>query len=639
MCGISGIVQFKNTFNTAEAVRKMNELMAHRGPDDEGFTLFNRTTPQCFYSEVTPQNVRESNFAFSPKQHLSSAQNNFEIALAHRRLSILDLTPSGHQPMCTNDQKLWITFNGEVYNYIELREELQAKGHAFLSNSDTEVILAAYREWGTDCSKKLNGMWAFVIYDTSNEILFCSRDRVGVKPFYYYKDENKFLFASEQKAILHSQLIAKKINKQAAFDYLSFNETEHHPQGMIEGIIELPPAHQLIVNISSAQISVQQYYSLQVNLKAATVDAKQLKIYNEEVFEKIVNAVKLRLRADVEVGSCLSGGLDSSSIVGLMHHLLPEQKLHLYTSTNKEKAIDESKWAKAVVDYCKGTWHTVQPSSTELLKDLEELTYCQDIPLFSTSTYAQWRVMKKVKESGIKVVLDGQGGDELFAGYEHHRYYAKKDEHKAELSKEWMKRDGLKLVPTKVLKKLYRSKFQDFKMISSDLYHNYSEQAFIDFKKDRQHGLNDRLSSEFYNSSLKSYLKCEDRCSMWFSVESRVPFADDNELTELLFSIPGAYKIHQNTLKYFLKENIKGYIPEEVRLRKDKLGYTTPNNQWIYEMKDDLRSYFSNNLDEFIDLKYLQKNYDKFFDQRHRAENRRIFKLISFAVWMKVNKL
>lgn len=639
MCGISGIVQFKNTFNTAKAVRKMNELMAHRGPDDEGFTLFNRTTPQCFFSEVTPLNVRESSFAFSPQKSIESAENNFEMALAHRRLSILDLTPSGHQPMCSADQQLWITFNGEIYNYIELRDILQAKGHQFLSNSDTEVILAAYREWGTDCSIHFNGMWAFVIYDSAKEILFCSRDRVGVKPFYYYKDENKFLFASEQKAILHSQLIAKKINKQATFDYLSFNETEHHPQGMIEGIVELPPAHHLILKIRTQEISIQQYYTLQVNREAATVNQNQLKKYNEDVLEKIVNAVKLRLRADVEVGSCLSGGLDSSSIVGLMHHLLPHQKLHLYTSTNKEKNINESKWAKAVVDYCNGTWHTVQPTSAELLKDLEELTYCQDIPLFSTSTYAQWRVMKQVKESGIKVVLDGQGGDELFAGYEHHRYFAKKDEHKAELSKEWMKRDGLKLVPTKVLKKLYRNKFQDFKMISTDLYNNYSEQAFIDFKKDRQNGLNDRLSSEFYNSSLKSYLKCEDRCSMWFSVESRVPFADDSELMDLLFSIPGAYKINQKTLKYFLKENIKGYIPEEVRLRKDKLGYTTPNNQWIYEMKDDLRSYFNNDLNEFIDVKHLHKNYDKFFDQRNCPENRRIFKLISFAVWKKVNDL
>lgn len=639
MCGISGIVQFKNTFNTAKAVRKMNELMAHRGPDDEGFTLFNRTTPQCFFSEVTPLNVRESSFAFSPQKSIESAENNFEMALAHRRLSILDLTPSGHQPMCSADQQLWITFNGEIYNYIELRDILQAKGHQFLSNSDTEVILAAYREWGTDCSIHFNGMWAFVIYDSAKEILFCSRDRVGVKPFYYYKDENKFLFASEQKAILHSLLIAKKINKQAAFDYLSFNETEHHPQGMIEGIVELPPAHHLILKIRTQEISIQQYYTLQVNREAATVNQNQLKKYNEDVLEKIVNAVKLRLRADVEVGSCLSGGLDSSSIVGLMHHLLPHQKLHLYTSTNKEKNINESKWAKAVVDYCNGTWHTVQPTSAELLKDLEELTYCQDIPLFSTSTYAQWRVMKQVKESGIKVVLDGQGGDELFAGYEHHRYFAKKDEHKAELSKEWMKRDGLKLVPTKVLKKLYRNKFQDFKMISAALYNNYSEQAFIDFKKDRQNGLNDRLSSEFYNSSLKSYLKCEDRCSMWFSVESRVPFADDSELMDLLFSIPGAYKINQKTLKYFLKENIKGYIPEEVRLRKDKLGYTTPNNQWIYEMKDDLRSYFNNDLNEFIDVKHLHKNYDKFFDQRNCPENRRIFKLISFAVWKKVNDL
>ena len=638
MCGISGIVQFKNTFDAAKAIRKMNELIAHRGPDDEGFALFQQKTAQCFFSDITPQNVKESSFPFSPKSSILNAQNS-EVALAHRRLSILDLTPSGHQPMCTSDQKLWITYNGEIYNYLEIREVLSTKGHQFFSNSDTEVILNAYKEWGNECVNHFNGMWAFVIYDTTKNILFCSRDRFGVKPFYYFNNEDKFLFASEQKAILHSQLITKKINKQAAFDYLSFNEIENHPQGMIEGIIELQPAHNLIVNINNNSLHCSKYYSIPVNEETTEVDEKQLKIYSEQVLEKVINAVKLRLRADVEVGSCLSGGLDSSSIVGLMHHLLPQQKLHLYTSTNKEKQIDESAWAKAVVDYCKGNWHTVQPNSNELLQDLEELTKCQDIPLFSTSTYAQWRVMKQVKESGIKVVLDGQGGDELFAGYEPHRYFLNKEQNKNQIDKAWMKHHGLKLLPLPLLKKLYRSKFKDFKMISDDLFDNYSTSAFLDFKNDKQSGLNNRLAHEFYNTSLKSYLKCEDRCSMWFSVESRVPFADDTELIELMFSIPGAYKIHQNTLKYFLKENIKGYIPEEVRLRKDKLGYTTPNNQWIFEIKDDVRSYFNNDLNEFIDIDYLNKNYNKFFDQRHSPENRRIFKMISFAVWKKVNGL
>ena len=639
MCGISGIIQFNRSANTAQAIAKINDLIAHRGPDDEGFVVFNNKKAECYFSDITPQNVRESNYQFSPKKAIQQANENGEIALAHRRLSILDLSPSGHQPMCSSDQKLWISYNGEIYNYIEIREQLTGKGYQFISNSDTEVILNAYLEWGKDCTKYFNGMWAFVIYDNEKNTLWCSRDRIGVKPFYYYKDENIFLFASEQKALLHSGFISQKINKQAAFDYLSFNEIENRTQGMIEGVIELQPSHDLTLKIDSKEIFIRKYYEIPVNVKTESVDEKQLKKYSEEILQKTINAVKLRLRADVEVGSCLSGGLDSSSIVGLMHHLLPQQKLHLYTSVNKEKNIDESTWAKQVVDYCKGEWHTVETNSSELLNDLEELTTCQDIPLFSTSTYAQWRVMKKVKESGIKVVLDGQGGDELFAGYEPHRYFLSKEKGSNAFGKAWMKHHGLKQIPLPVLKKLYRNKFSDFKMINSDLFEKYSAAAFEDFKADQQNGLNERLAHEFYNTSLKSYLKCEDRCSMWFSVESRVPFADDTELIELLFSIPGAYKMHHNTLKYFLKENIKGYIPEEVRLRKDKLGYTTPNNQWIYEIKDDVRSYFNKDLEEYIDLNYLNKNYDKFFDQRHLPENRRIFKMISFAVWKKVNGL
>ncbi len=640
MCGICGIINFSSpAFSTAKVLEKMNHLIAHRGPDDEGFALFNPQDYQAYTGSATPNKVSEADLSFLPKKHISEADKNHQIGLAHRRLSILDLFPSGHQPMSSEDSTIWITYNGEIYNYLEIKEELVKKGHRFFSNSDTEVILKAYREWGKDCVQRFNGMWAFVIYDRSKSLIWCSRDRVGVKPFYYFKDEAKFLFASEHKAILHSGLIPKKINHQAAFDYLSFNEIENHPQGLLEGIIELEPAHHLFIDLVTSEISTEKYYTLPVNKAWEEIDSKKIVQYQEEILERLKQAVKLRLRADVEVGSCLSGGMDSSSIVGLMHYLEPANKIHLFTSTNLDPKIDESKWAKMMVDYSGGQWHTVQPTSAELLKDLEELTKCQDIPLFSTSTYAQWRVMRKVKEAGIKVVLDGQGGDELFAGYEPHRYFLNFENRQKYLGKQWMKYHGLRRFPLSVLKKAYRANFPDFKMINCDLYDKYSDKTFQDFKNDQQFTLNERLAHEFYNSSLKSYLKCEDRCSMWFSVESRVPLADDKELSELLFSISGNYKIANNTLKYLLKESIKGYIPEEVRLRKDKLGYTTPNNQWIYEIKEEVKDYFTSDLKDFIDLNYLHKNYDTFFDQRQSPENRRIFKFISFAVWKKVNGL
>ena len=640
MCGICGIINFSSpAFSTPKALEKMSNFIAHRGPDDEGFALFNEQEKQTFSGSATPQKVKEATFNYSPEKHISEADKNYTIGLAHRRLSILDLSPSGHQPMSSEDSNAWITYNGEIYNYLEIKEELVKKGHQFFSNSDTEVILKAYKEWGAQCVHRFNGMWAFVIYDFSKALIWCSRDRVGVKPFYYFHNEKHFLFASEHKSILHSGLIEKKINHQAAFDYLSFNEIENRTQGLLEGIIELAPAHHLFIDLKSAKITLEKYYTLPVNNSSEAIDATKTLSYQKEILDRLKESVQLRLRADVEVGSCLSGGMDSSSIVGMMHHLQPKNKIHLFTSTNLDPSIDESRWAKMMVDYSKGQWHTVQPSSNELLNDLEELTLCQDIPLFSTSTYAQWRVMKKVKEAGIKVVLDGQGGDELFAGYEPHRYFLNYEKGKNYLGKQWMKYHGLQRLPVSILKKAYRSNFPDFKMINADLYNNYSTLTFEDFKNNQQFTLNDRLAHEFYNSSLKSYLKCEDRCSMWFSVESRVPLADDKALNELLFSIPGSYKIAGNTLKYLLKEAITGYLPEEVRLRKDKLGYTTPNNQWIYEIKNEVRDYFSSDLKDFIDLDYLNKNYDTFFDQRQSPENRRIFKFISFAVWKKVNGL
>ena len=616
----------------------MNRLIAHRGRDDEGFALFTAEQAKPFFGDDSASNLNEAHLPFLPKQHISAADGNCEIALAHRRLSILDLSPTGHQPMSTSDQKIWITYNGEIYNYLEIKEELKQKGHSFFSNSDTEVILKAYQEWGTRCVQRFNGMWAFALYDSQKSLLWCSRDRIGVKPFYYCHDDHKFLFASEQKALLHSGLIPKKINAQAAFDYLSFNEIENHPQGILQGIIELAPAHHLLVDTRSGKMTIEKYYTLEVNNSTEKVDPIKSAKYIEQISEHLQASVKLRLRADVEIGSCLSGGLDSSSIVGLMHHLQPNKKIHLFTATSSDKAIDESQWAKKMVDFTNGQWHTTQATSEELLRDLEELTTCQDIPLFSTSTYAQWRVMQQVKEVGIKVVLDGQGGDEIFAGYEPHRYFLNNETHK-NWNKAWLKHHGLKKLPAAVLQKMYRTKFADFNTINNELFQRCAPNTFAEFKNNQQFSLNERLAYEYENSSLKSYLKCEDRCSMWFSVESRVPLADDHALSKLLFSIPGAYKIQNTSLKFLLQSAVTGYVPDEVRLRKDKLGYVTPNNQWIYNIKNEVKDYFSADLSEYIDVAKLLKDYDKFFDQRQSPENRRLFKFISFAIWKKVNAL
>ncbi|MGP8217635.1 MAG: asparagine synthase (glutamine-hydrolyzing) [Bacteroidia bacterium] len=654
MCGIAGIVKFNGPdIDMGSIVQRMNNTIKHRGPDGEGYLIIKGNNEETAFGEDTPQSIIESGILHKPWRALKMNEAGDAI-LAHRRLSIIDVQPTGYQPMCNLDKSLWIVHNGEIYNYVELREELLKEGYKFHTNSDTEVILAAYAEWGTDCVNHFNGMWAFVIYDKEKKLMFASRDRFGVKPFYYIHNNSYFAFASEQKALLASTLVDFKPNGSAIFDYWLFSTMEKEEEGMFYGIFELSPSHNLTVNCHTGEIKKWKYYTLPFSAghDNSVFDEKQA---IEHIRSLVVDSVKLRLRADVEVGSCLSGGIDSSSIVSIIFNA-NHTALNTFTASFDEKNIDESQWAKIVSDYTHSKVHLVTPSSQELLKDLRDLIYCQDIPIWGTSTYAQYKVMQLIKENNIKVVLDGQGGDELFAGYDAYYFYYLQDILRSKGLAAFIKasKEIQKLVPSikqyfkqLVLKEyLFRlpanrqlkarmSIHKELTYLNKDFLNSYVKQ--LEDKPQPAGSLNEALANDFNNTLLKGYLKCEDRCSMWHSVESRTPFSDDINLIEYTFSIPSKYKIQHGKLKPLLREAMRGIVPQQVLDRKDKKGYATPNNRWIAEIREDIRIIFENPvLDDYMDRKKIMRDYEKLFNNPGKPDNNRIFKLIAFPLWLTI---
>jgi len=627
MCGISGIIYKNNNGSIKESIFNMSQSIKHRGPDGEGFTFFSESIEIPAFSKDTPIVNKESNrFLFNPKKSLEDVSSNYTMAFAHRRLSIIDLSESGHQPMCDISSNYWITFNGEIFNYLELKIELKSKGHVFLTQTDTEVVLAAYKEWGTNCLEKFNGMFGFALYDKFKQELFCARDRVGVKPFYFINTQSTFAFASEQKSFFKSKLIPFEINETQQTDFLLNAELETEEQSLFKHIYELKPSHYFIFNLKTFDLNLNRYYDINLKVSHHKSDSEII----DTIESKLKHAIDIRLRSDVEIGSCLSGGLDSSIIAGMIKDLQPTKKTKLFTAIFPNETFDESNYAKEVANFVNGNWNTVSPTETEFFCDIEKLNYSQDLPIWSTSTYSQYRVMQLASEHHIKVLLDGQGADELFGGYTHHYFSLWKE---------------LSLVSKfKNINKSRLSIHQPFLNFGKQLlkenlhigvdYSNYFNSPLNQIAKPRtihfKNTLNEQLKADYFGN-LKSFLKCEDRCSMAFGIESRVPFADDFELVDYIFSVEGTKKIKSGVSKFLLREATKNYIPENIYKRTDKVGFETPIEKWLKNYQEDILDIVRQQLD-FINHQQLKANFTKLLSEKPSF----VLRLYSLAIWKKV---
>jgi asparagine synthase (glutamine-hydrolysing) len=668
MCGISGIVQLQGPSEQLPFILKnMNDKLRHRGPDDEGFTLFQDENAHCFSGQDTPISSVESKFTFAPKAPIESAfEQSFQFGFGHRRLAIIDLSAGGHQPMCLEENKrLWITLNGEIYNYIELRTELRSFGYTFQTESDVEVVLVAYQHWGTECLTHFNGMWSFVLYDMDKNHLFGARDRLGVKPLYYLQNEQHFAFASEQKALLEVPSYSRAVNLDAMLPFLLYGQVELQSEGFFKNLFELKPGHFFTFDLSNSKLKTERYFELIATNKNQAFHTTAFEETKKLTRQMIKDAVRIRFRSDVPIGFCLSGGLDSSTIVCTAAEIAKEESIsslkngiNAFTASN-DSVLDESSWAKQIVDQTNAEWHNIKVDSSTLVEDIQQLIYFQDIPLATTSTYAQSRVMRAAHEQGISILIDGQGGDELYAGYQTFYYSYLNQLFKSFEWKTWynelrslenspvtMKelfvaflKINLSKFPAIIRASLSKQWKSETNLISPKFLQSNAKK--VQFQGEfRSDSLNQRLKSYCTETYLKALLRWEDRCSMHYSIESRTPFSDDINLITSAFLFPANYKIRNGWSKYILRESIKGLVPESIRLRKDKKGFSIPQNKWLMEQEEAFFELFQSlkHLDthHLVQKEMIELNWKVFFsDLKHSKEQDLIFRYVCYLSWLK----
>jgi len=609
MCGISGILNSSNLSLTGADIVRLNDMIKHRGPDDEGYVLCSEYGFKHFAGTDTPHSVALHQQLQPNNGFLSE---NISVALGHRRLSVIDLSADGHQPMIFGPFAL--VFNGEIYNYIELRSQLRALGHQFVSASDTEVVLHAYAEWGTECFQYFNGMWALAIYDLQLRRLFVSRDRLGVKPFYYFHHAGLFAFASEAKALHRMWFVKSGLNEEALFDYLVLSQDEVGEETMFKNILELAPGHSAIYQYGSDQLDIFPWCKYRNGFVSEPFSGT-LTDAADEFGRLFYNAVRLRLRADVPVGSCLSGGLDSTAIVTLVNDLTGNNTMRnkVFTASFPGQGrLDEYHLVQQTLGMIDVDSFVVTPTSDEFGADFDTLITTLDVPFWSSSSYLQFRVMKLAHEQGIKVLLDGQGADELFAGYPFTRaaYWMQLVKHgrfgllmnqlresgsfKTNLAflGYFAARNSMKVLPEPARMRLMKHKMPELKFLNSEFLHQNRHRA-TDFTDKNFYNLNDELKRITFGNGLKKLLRCEDRNSMHFSIESRTPFADDNQLIDFAFSLPDHFKIDNGYSKLVIRESMRNKMPESIRLNKIKTGFESPQTEWI-----------KNSLEYLMDARY-----------------------------------
>ena len=619
MCGVSGF--FSITPQTANVVGRMTDLIRHRGPDDEGFALFQSLSgiPRVCGGQDTPSDAYQAGTAYAPKEQISNLGDYpITLALGHRRLSIVDLSPMGHQPMSSADGRYWMVYNGEVYNHVELRAELEACGYQFVSHSDTEVIIAAYRKWGKECLARFNGMFAFLLYDREQRSLFVARDRFGVKPLYYRVTENGIAFASEIKQFTVLPQWRARMNGQRVYDFLNWGITDHTDETLFAGVFQLRGGQALELDlqaiadgrehyVAGGKLPVFSWYQLKPQPFVGTMSDA-----SEQFRDKLVDAVRLRLRADVPVGSCLSGGLDSSSIVCIANQLLREQDAHSLQKTFSACAdvakFDERKWIDIVVNATDVDAHYVYPALSGLFDEAPDITWHQDEPFGSTSIYAQWSVFRLAAEQKVKVMLDGQGADEQLAGY--HGFFGP---HLAAIFKSlrWttllqeaseMRRlhgYGYKTAAIHIANYTLPENIKD--KLRRAIRRTGAQPAWLNCEQlncvaanpfqavgaagvETVQGLS---IAQLTASNLQMLLHWEDRDSMGHSIESRVPFLD-YRLVEFVLGLPDDYKLSGGVTKRVLRQGMSGILPDVIRDRMDKLGFVTPEETWLRETAPDL---------------------------------------------------
>ncbi len=566
MCGIAGQIALNGGEADPALVRAMAERIAHRGPEGEG-------------------------------EFFSGA-----IGLAHRRLN------GGRQPMASEDGSLLIVFDGEIYNSRDIRNDLIAAGHTFATATAAEVVLHAYEEWGRSCLVRFNGMWAFALHDGRRRELFCARDRLGVKPFYYTVTGDSFLFASEIKALLAHPSVGRRQNDRTLLTFLAWGVADHTPETMYDGILQIPPAHFIVVTEAGAG-EPERYWDLTVNGdRHGAVDDETAA---REVRELLTDAIRLRLPDDAPAGTCLSGGIDSSTVTALVNTLLlAGSRQKTFSVTFEDPRFDESRHIDTMVAATGVVSRRTTPDTEGLWEDIGRLLYMQDEPFASLSIYAQYCVMR-LASSEVKVVLDGQGADEHLAGYIAYQMpYIRGLLRRGEILSALLEVIG---------SARHHGSFFSWAARQARVRSERRSLLWGDAPEVLRYAgsLDEVLLREITATNLPLLLHWGDRNAAAFSIEGRVPFLD-YRLVEYLAALPLDQKIRCGVTKYVLRQAIRGLVPDAIRCRMDKMGFVTPEEVW---MKDDLRPHmlalFSSPAfaaRPYWDAERVLENYREFLD-------------------------
>lgn len=629
MCGIAGCVLPDKNKNDSDAViRQMTDIIAYRGPDDEGHASFSASAPL----------------------------QTFQIALGHRRLSIVDVSILGHQPMSYAQERYWIVYNGEIYNYLELRAELSSLGYDFKSQTDTEVILAAYAEWGELCQHKLNGMWAFAIYDRETAQLFLSRDRFGIKPLYYWiSPEGGFYFGSEVKQFTVLAEWKAVLNHQRAYDFLVSGLMDHSDETLFQGVYQLLPGHCIALAVPAdrySDVASRLWYVLQGRPFSGSYEQAK-----DEFKSLMESSVGLQMRADVPIGSCLSGGLDSSTIVCLMNRILAQDNAvelqKTFSACSNVEGIDERKWIDIVVQEAGVEAHYCYPDPLELFEKIDELIWHQDEPFGSTSIFAQWNVFRLAASNGVAVMLDGQGADEQLAGYSPYygarlaslftsgrlsRFFKEVMSIRNERGKTWSWIASSCLVS--ILPQSFATVFRNLTG-GRNLKPSWLGMSTLAKAKTKMAGqeyassVADLSYLQLTTGNLRMLLHWEDRTSMAHSVESRVPFLD-HRLVEFVLGLPEDFKISNAVTKRILRDSMRGILPDRIADRFDKIGFATPEEVWLRGHPDVFREKMAEAIAASAGV--LTSDAMDYFEDVLSGRKRfsfTLWRMINFGLWMK----
>jgi asparagine synthase (glutamine-hydrolysing) len=595
MCGIAGFYGFRDD----SLIKEISKEIEHRGPDGEGFFLSDTST------------------------------------LLNRRLAIIDVE-GGDQPIYNEDKTVVVVYNGEIFNYRELTIELKKAGHVFKTQSDTEIIVHGYEQWGDKCFDKLNGMFAIALYDTKKKKLLLVRDHFGIKPVYFAESGDRFVFGSEIRAILKSNVVKKEPNDRIIYRYLKYRIHDDQRETFFKNISRLLPGEML--EISKKGTVIKKYTNLMNDL----LELKEEKIDQDKFREELFKAIRYRLISEVPVGTCLSGGLDSSTVVAVVNKLLKENASeadsvgriqNTFSAVFPGSINDEEKYIDELMSRVNAQSHKVKPDPVKFFDEIEDFISTQEEPTISTGPYAQYKVMEMAHKH-VTVVLDGQGADEMMAGYlPYYFVYLRQlfDE------KKYPKLISEAISSLDVIKRFFLSKLERSIPVSTLLGGEFAEKYSDEKFTVEARNLKKRLIEDIFSNSLQSLLRYEDKNAMRFSIEGRVPFLDFN-LLKTVFSMSDEAIIKNGWNKYILRASTYDILPPLINQRRNKIGFTTPENEWFLKMKNRIYTIFAS--DSFAKRKYFNqgkvlKTFQKFIEGK-TTDSMVFWRLLNLEIWLRL---